>query len=1048
MVSTSAADNLELFTQSAFEQLQFLREYAGVLLDPYPAPEAIEQLFQSAQMLAETAAQSGLPLFSEIAGKLAHLFQYALNTTITPESSGPIVDFIYDAVALLESDLLQLSTNGAEADDDIQAFKEKYPFAFQAQAQEPTLELPSAAPQEATQESDQGSVQEVSSEAPVLEAAELSPAISIEPLPADGEVPAEILEFFVPEAEEHLQGVTECLLALEANPGSEVINRLFRAMHTVKGSAAQVGFDRIAHVAHRAEDLIGRVRDGELRPSGEIVDVCLEVVDALKKFLYRQWPDEATMQATVGSLLARIAQLAPAEPTPAQALDEPPDACGAAEVETAPESVPEAASEVEAVDAEPLGFFESGVEPITVIAPERAEKAAQAASTGAAPPKELSTASQSKSVRVPLERLDRMMNAVGELVINRTRMLGRLGELERLAEVLNFSKGRLIDKVGEFQERYEFTRLNSDAPGPGAPGIRSDLVAAPFSLTNHYRDIAQTEFSELEWDRYDDFNILSRSLTEISADLTEVLTQLGRFVRAVDSDIDEFTNLAHRLQDEITQARMVPIGNLYTRLSRTLRDAAKAAGKQVELILSGAETDLDNGIIQQISDPLIHLVRNSVAHGIESSQERAESGKPLQGQVAMRAYHRGNQIFIEVEDDGRGIDYEKIRATAQAQELVTPDEAARLTERELLEFLFRPGFSTAVRKTELAGRGVGLDVVRANLSALNGEISIETEKGVGTRFTLKVPLTLIITQALFLRHGAWTFGIPLACVEEIRRLRTSEIEEVGSKLLTRVRDRVTEVVRLDTRLGIEPIEPINGFHRMVTVNVSGRQVGIIVEEVLRKDEIVIKGLGEYLRNVKLFSGATIAPDGSPILLIDVCRLVAAESQEPRPALARTTSPDDASAPSAPAHVAAKKDSDPQEKTILLVDDSISVRRFVGRMLEKGGYKVRFASDGLEALETATQGGCDLVLTDLEMPRTNGYELMAHLRQHSTTRGLPVIVLTSRVGSKHREKALREGAAGFLTKPVQEEQLLTTVSKYLGGASPKGPLLPKTAGTHS
>lgn len=1050
MVSSSAADNLELFTQSAFEQLHFLREYAGVLLDPYPAPEAIEHLHQSAQMLAETTAQSGLPLFSEIAGKLEHLFQYALNTTITPESSGPIVDFIYDAVALLESDLLQLSTNGAEAADDIQVFKEKYPFAFQlqAQAQETAAELPSEVPQESTQDADQELVQEIPAGTLVLEAAEVTPTISIEPLPADGEVPAEILEFFVPEAEEHLQAVTECLLALEANPGSEVINRLFRAMHTVKGSAAQVGFERIAHVAHRAEDLIGRLRDGELRPSGEIVDVCLEVVDALKKFLYRQWPDEATMQASVGSLLARIAQLASSEPVTAVAVDEPPAASDAPEVETAPESVPEAASEVEAVDAEPLVFLESDVEPVAIAAPEPAEKPAQAASAGAAPPKELSTASQSKSVRVPLDRLDRMMNAVGELVINRTRMLGRLGELERLAEVLNFSKGRLIDKVGEFQERYEFTHLNSDFQGPAAPGIRSDLVAAPFSLTNAFRDTAQSEFSELEWDRYDDFNILSRSLTEISADLTEVLTQLGRFVRAVDSDIDEFTNLAHRLQDEITQARMVPIGNLYTRLSRTLRDAAKAAGKQVELVLSGAETDLDNGIIQQISDPLIHLVRNSVAHGIESPQERAESGKPPQGQVAMRAYHRGNQIFIEVEDDGRGIDYEKIRATAQALELATPDEAARLTERELLEFLFRPGFSTVARKTELAGRGVGLDVVRANLSALNGEISIETEKGVGTRFTLKVPLTLIITQALFLRHGAWTFGIPLACVEEIRRLRTSEIEEVGSKLLTRVRDQVMEVVRLDTRLGIEPVEPINGFYRMVTVNVSGRQVGIIVEEVLRKDEIVIKGLGEYLRNVKLFSGATIAPDGSPILLIDVYRLVAAESQEQSPALVGTNLLSAAARPSAPAQVAAKKDRGPQEKTILLVDDSISVRRFVGRMLEKGGYKVRFASDGLEALETATQGGCDLVLTDLEMPRTNGYELMAHLRQHSTTRGLPVIVLTSRAGSKHREKALREGAAGFLTKPVQEDQLLATVSKFVGGGSTKAPLQPKAAGTNS
>jgi chemosensory pili system protein ChpA (sensor histidine kinase/response regulator) len=502
--------------------------------------------------------------------------------------------------------------------------------------------------------------------------------------------------------------------------------------------------------------------------------------------------------------------------------------------------------------------------------------------------------------------------------------------------------------------------------------------------------------------------------------------------------MDELANLAHGLQDEITEARMMPIGNLYTRLSRTARDAARAAGKQVELALAGAETDLDNGIIQLISDPLIHLVRNAVAHGIETPEERAARGKPASGQVALRAYHRGNQIYIDVEDDGRGIDYEKIRSAAQVLGLVSADAALRLTERELLELLFRPSFSTASRKTELAGRGVGLDVVRSNVTALHGEISVETRKGVGTRFTLQVPLTLIITQALFLRHGAWVFGIPLACVEEIRRLRLSEIEEVGGKLLTRVRGELMEVVRIDARLGLEPVEPANGYFRLVIINVGGRQVGIIVEEVLRKDEIVIKGLGEYLSRVKLFTGATIAPDGSLILLLDVNRLVAGDAPERSLAFAGDIAANRLAAQPTPPDGAARAHS-PAEKVVLLADDSISVRRFVGRMLEKAGYRVKLASDGLEALEIATQGGCDLVVSDLEMPRTNGYELMVHLRQNAATRSLPVIVLTSRAGAKHRDRALQGGAAGFLPKPVQEEQLIAAVARFLGPAGPPVPL---------
>jgi chemosensory pili system protein ChpA (sensor histidine kinase/response regulator) len=470
-----------------------------------------------------------------------------------------------------------------------------------------------------------------------------------------------------------------------------------------------------------------------------------------------------------------------------------------------------------------------------------------------------------------------------------------------------------------------------------------------------------------------------------------------------------------------------------------VRDAAKAVGKRVELTLAGAETELDNNIIQQIADPLLHLVRNAVAHGVEREEERYLAGKTDHGNVAVRAYHRGNHIYIEVEDDGRGIDYDKVRKTAIEMGMVSAEGVADLTERELLDLLFRPGFSTAPRKTELAGRGVGLDVVRSNLTQLNGEIEVETEKSLGTRFTLKVPLTLIISQALFIRCGKTSFALPLAFVEEIRRLPATEIEEMGGKLLTKVRDMVTEVVRLDTELGLEAIQPVNGYFRMVIVNVAGRQVGLVVEDVVRKDEIVIKNLGEYLRNVKMFPGATIAPDGSLILLIDVNRLVAGEAIEHRPlmtsatayrtfagteAIARGSIPQEAMEPV------------PEEKVVVLVDDSISVRKFVGRMLEKAGYRVQLASDGLEALEIVSQMRCDLVVTDLEMPRTNGYELLAHLRQSTDEkiRGLPVMVVTSRAGAKHRERAMREGAVAFMTKPVQEEPFIALVTRLIGAGS--------------
>jgi chemosensory pili system protein ChpA (sensor histidine kinase/response regulator) len=636
-------------------------------------------------------------------------------------------------------------------------------------------------------------------------------------------------------------------------------------------------------------------------------------------------------------------------------------------------------------------------------------------------------------VRISLERLDRMMNAVGELVINRTRMLGRLSELGKLVEILNFSKSRLSGKVGDFQEKHEFNRIRTTLM-PGSQPPQKDTFRGHFSNMPALMPGDSLEFSDLEMDRYDDFNILSRSLTEISADITEVLTQLEGFMGRVDSDIDEFTKLAHHLQDEITAARMVPIGNLYTRLSRTVRDASKAAGKPVELLLEGAETELDNNIIQHISDPLIHLVRNAVAHGLENPGERHKAGKSEKGRVEVRAYHRGNHIFIEVEDDGRGIDYENIRLHVMASGTLSPLAAAELSERELREYLFRPGFTTASSMTELAGRGVGLDVVRANVHALNGEIEVRSELGRGACFTVKVPLTLIISQALFVRCGTAVFALPLAVVEEIRRLKPAEIEDVGGKLLTRVRDVVTEVVRLDLQLGLPPLEPVNGYFHMVIVKVAGKQVGVVVEEVLGKDEIVIKNLGNYLRRVKLFPGTTIAPDGSLILLIDLNRLVSNDTAE-RNALPSSSPAARVFAPGAEAVAAGNIPAeavDPVEtdRVVVVADDSISVRKFVGRMLEKAGYRVRLASDGLEASEIIAEVGCHLVITDLEMPRMNGYELLAHLRQDPMTSRIPVLVVTSRAGAKHRDRAMKEGASAFLTKPVQEDQLISTVESLV------------------
>jgi chemosensory pili system protein ChpA (sensor histidine kinase/response regulator) len=994
-MSLPEREAVETFLQEAAEHLQCLREYVGVLQDHEPRREDVERLYISAHTLSGTSASYGYPRFSEVAAKLAHVFQYALSVSLGSDLHGPLTEFLSDGISLLETDLLEISDTGNEVVDDIAAFKDRYRFAFPAETSRFTIP-------ESAADLSQESVSTDSSE--IAEAAETGSYFDA--LPTDDEVPEEILEFFQPEAEEHLQIVSDCLISLEGSNNPEEINKLFRAIHTVKGSAAQVGLKRLAAIAHRVEDLIGRLRDGELDPAPSVIDVCLESVDILKKTLHRQFLDDAEMRAVVDSLLGRIAEFAPADGDDLESLSE---------TESAHAPASDDSSAATSADA--------------LAAPKKLVKTQAAAGAAA------------KSVRIALERLDRMMNTVGELVINRTRMVGRVDELEKLVDTLGFSRERLQGKVTEFQDKYEFTRINTSRSNAAwknqhAPEMLTSVAAGDNSFFS--------EFSELEMDRYDDFSILSRSMAEISADVNEVLSQLQGFIGRVEGDIDEFTKLAHHLQDEFTAARMVPIGTLYSRLSRAVRDAAKSSGKHVELDPTGSETELDNNIIQQISDPLVHLVRNSVAHGIERPDDRASVGKPRTGRVSLRAYHRGNHIYIEVEDDGRGIDYDRVKQSAIERGLISAETADRLTERDLREMLFHPGFSTAPVKTELAGRGVGLDVVRANLTALNGEIDIQSTSGTGTKFTLKVPLTLIISPALFVRCGATSFALPLAVVEEIRRLRADEIEDVGGKLLTKVRDVVTEVVRLDTYLGLPPLEPINGYFHMVVANAGDRKIGVVVEEVLGKDEIVIKSLGEYLRRVKIFPGTTIAPDGSLILLIDLNRLVAAEPTDRRALQANAS----AARIFAPGSTAVARGTIPteaidrvdQERLIIVADDSISVRKFVGRMLEKNGYRVKLAADGLEAAELVAQHGCHLVITDLEMPRMTGYELMAQLRQTPAAKRIPVLVVTSRAGEKHRNRAVKEGAAAFLTKPVQEDQLIAAVEQLMGTEATR-PLIP-------
>jgi chemosensory pili system protein ChpA (sensor histidine kinase/response regulator) len=428
------------------------------------------------------------------------------------------------------------------------------------------------------------------------------------------------------------------------------------------------------------------------------------------------------------------------------------------------------------------------------------------------------------------------------------------------------------------------------------------------------------------------------------------------------------------------------------------------------LTVRGETAEVDNSVIEQIADPLLHLIQNAIGHGIESADERERLGKPVQGRLMLSASQAGGFILVEVEDDGRGIDAGLLRRRAMERGLLPGGEAAALSDRDALNLIFVTGFSTAAAVTRTSGRGVGLDVVRTNVSRLNGEIHVETEPGRFTRFVLKVPLTVAIADALMLRCGPETLAFPLTAVSVMRPVAPSEIVAAGGRESVRLDDQVLDLIRLDRVLGLKATPPSTRLP-VVVLRGGGKPFGVVVDELLGKEEIVIKGLGTLLEGVGPFSGATISGEGRVILLLDPTRLREAAATSP---VIRTV-------PSRE-----EERADEERARVLLVDDSVSIRKFVGQMLEKAGFEVLTAVDGQDAIQQLADQTVDVVITDLEMPRVNGYALIEDLRRRSTTREIPVIVLTTRAGAKHASLARRLGVRHYVAKPVEEQSFIRLV----------------------
>lgn len=767
----------------------------------------------------------------------------------------------------------------------------------------------------------------------------------------------EILEDFLIEAFELIEQIDQDLVELENNPEDlELLNRIFRVAHTVKGSSSFLSFDVLTALTHHMEDVLNKARRGDLKIEPEIMDVVLESIDMMKTLLFsiRDNGNDTELGLDISGICSRLdiisqgkdlSEIKEEEPKVQEQEIEEDIAAQTTSIEEEEEvdysnlSDDEVEAEIERLlkqkkeESKQKKAALKKEEDVKVEAENKEEKTVSEKKetkddSTSAPIKKQAASTIEQTIRVEVKRLDHLMNLIGELVLGKNRLL------------------KIYDDV---EERYEGEKF------------------------------------------------------------LEELNQVVSSVSLVTTD----------LQIAVMKTRMLPIAKVFNKFPRMVRDLSRELKKSIELKITGEETELDKSIVEEIGDPLVHIIRNSCDHGIEDKDIRKMAGKPEVGTIELKAYHEGNNIVIEIVDDGKGLDPQMLRNKSLEKGIITEREADTMSDKEALTLIFKPGFSTAASVTSVSGRGVGMDVVKTNIEKLNGIIDIDSEIGKGTIIKLKIPLTLAIIQALLVGVQEEFYAIPLASVLETVRIELDEIYTIEGKNVLRLRDEVLSLVRLSDIFGVDTVYENSEHAYVVVIGLAESKLGVIVDNLVGQEEIVIKSMGDYLQGIDGIAGATIRGDGRVTLIIDVAALMG---------LAKNINVDIKSS----IENVAKTKSSPSDYYVLVVDDSSMDRNIMIKSMKPIGVSVVEASNGQEALSLVKSGEYDFdaVLIDIEMPRMDGYTLANEIRKYSKYKNLPLIAVTSRTSKSDRLRGVESGMSEYITKPYSQEYLESVVRKNI------------------
>jgi two-component system chemotaxis sensor kinase CheA len=771
----------------------------------------------------------------------------------------------------------------------------------------------------------------------------------------------DLIAIFRAETEEHLTKLDNGLVELEKQPNNvELASSLNREVHTMKGAARVFGFNEIQDIAHRIEDIFEEVAGKRAVFNSLMAEKIFKGLDAIRIILERIAQEkkidvEVDVDAT--DICRELEEcISAAQPIRTRKKREKGPKREKEAIEIQQKAKQEREEEVE-VEEEKEQEEEKPL-----------EKAVDRVSGTVTP--HLSAQTE-EYIRVPLSRVDKLLYLVGEVVINKMRASDISNQTKRI----------------------------------------SNLSREAQKSISGLSEVIKKEFSSQESE-------VTKWLSQCEAQIHKLKEQTLNLYDQVSTETFHLDPVIDELQAKIKEIKMLPLSTIFEGFPRMVRDIASQEGKEVNLVISGGETELDKKVLEGIKTSLIHILRNCIDHGIEEPESRVDLGKPREGTIKVSAFHEGDNVVITVEDDGRGVDIAQIKETALRKRLLSSYDLEGMTDKEVLNVVFMNGYSTSPIVTDVSGRGMGLDIVRRDITNLKGRVILDTQKDKETKFTLVLPLTIAIIQALLVKVQHMLFALPIFSITESVKVNVDDISAIEGRMAIQSRDHIVPLVKLNDVLGLPPPAEDEGKAKkemlVVMATSLDSQVGFIVDEIVGEGEVFIKSLGKHLGKVKNVSGAIIMPNGEVVVVLDIPDLITN------------------SALSLPQATGKKRTPKSKEKKILIVEDAFSTRELEKSILETHGYLVDTAVDGLDALDRMADNQYDLIVSDVEMPRMNGFELCRTLKNNEGYKDIPFVMVTALQKEEDKRRGIEVGAAAYIVKSAFEQSnLLDTIERLVG-----------------